>query len=279
MRGQVEPGAGPPPTHTLPGSQPQSGSGLQRCAGREQAEGPGREPAARLPAHPQPALSGCVRGLGTWSQQQLQLTPACQAGLLDTPFLPFSSPIPPQFFSFGSTDGIRTQVSVGPERAGMVALLPSGHPGLRPPDIQLGSRASVPRPQGYTEVPSCPFPGPGRTGPTAAPPQELSFPLSGFSHCSEMHESCFFGEDRHPRLHTWHAHKSQDTAFSLSLPPRTRSAGSTLVPAKPQRSVISSRHPPQPLVTGGVIPTSLSPWLHSRHVEVPRSGTEPASEQ
>ncbi|XP_026935896.1 MEF2-activating motif and SAP domain-containing transcriptional regulator isoform X4 [Sagmatias obliquidens] len=44
----------------LAGSWPQNGSGLRRCAGREQAGGPGREQAARPPA-----CTGCVRGLGT----------------------------------------------------------------------------------------------------------------------------------------------------------------------------------------------------------------------
>ncbi|XP_068384801.1 MEF2-activating motif and SAP domain-containing transcriptional regulator isoform X1 [Eschrichtius robustus] len=44
----------------LAGSWPQNGSGLRRCAGREQAGGPGREQAARPPA-----CKGCVRGLGT----------------------------------------------------------------------------------------------------------------------------------------------------------------------------------------------------------------------
>lgn len=44
----------------LPGSWPQNGSGLRRCAGREQAGGPGREQAARPPA-----CTECVRGLGT----------------------------------------------------------------------------------------------------------------------------------------------------------------------------------------------------------------------
>ena len=67
----------------------------------------------------------------------------------------------------------------------------------------------------------------------------------GFSHSREMRESrsCFLGEYRHPRLHTWHTCKSQDVTFSFSLSPRTQSAGSTLLPAKPQKSGILLPHP------------------------------------
>ena len=104
------------------------------------------------------------------SRQQLQLTLACQARLLDTPFPPFSSHLPPQSSSFGSTDAIRTRVSVGPEREGMAAPLPWGTLECSCHTSCFGPRASVPMPQGTlpshpalpqdpgVQIPGCPTP-------------------------------------------------------------------------------------------------------------------------
>lgn len=59
------------------------------------------------------------------SRQQLQLEPPARPGSWTLPsrLSPPTPFFPPQSSSFGSTDGIRTRVSVGPEREGMVAPL------------------------------------------------------------------------------------------------------------------------------------------------------------
>ncbi|XP_059009720.1 MEF2-activating motif and SAP domain-containing transcriptional regulator isoform X3 [Mustela lutreola] len=67
--------------------------------------------------------------------------------------------------------------------------------------------------------------------------------------------SRFFGEDRHPRLHTGHTLESQDVAFGFSLSSRTRSAGPTAAPEKTPKSV--DPQPPHPLVTEDMIPAFL----------------------
>lgn len=173
--------------------------------------------------------------------RQLQLTAACQARLLDTPFPPFSSHLPPQSSSFGSTDGIRTQVSVGPEREGMVAPLPRDTLEYSYQICCSGPRPSVPMPQGTLKAhPALPWDREYRS--PAAPPLGPLFLLLGFSHSSEVHESrfCFFGEDRHPRPHLAHTQIS-GCGFQL-LFPRTRSAGPTPVQVKPQKSVILNHH-------------------------------------
>lgn len=137
---------------------PQNSSGLRCHAGREQAGGPGREQAACPPA-----CTGCVRGLDT----HVPPTTAAHTRLPGQALghsLPASLlPLLPQSFSFGSTDGIRTRVSVGPEREGMVAPLPLGHPwggschtscfgsraqSLRP-RVHCGPLLSFPRTHGY----------------------------------------------------------------------------------------------------------------------------------
>lgn len=152
-----------PPACTLAGSPPQNSSGLCCPAGREQAGGPGREQAACPPA-----CMGCVRGLDT----RVPPTTAAHTRLPGQALghsLPASLlPLLPQSFSFGSTDGIRTRVSVGPEREGMVAPLPLGHPGGQLPHILLWFLSPVSMPQGSlwsppvlpqdprVQIPSCP---------------------------------------------------------------------------------------------------------------------------
>lgn len=150
-------------------------------AGRQQAGGPGEGAGC-----PPTRLHGvCVRGLGTHVPPATAACTACQARLLDTPFPP--SPPTPSCFqssSFGSTDSIRTQVSVGPEREGM--MTPPGHQGSRADPQAKGLALGPPRPllreetnslgapwsaaadssqvpslsphaSGYTEIPSCPL--------------------------------------------------------------------------------------------------------------------------
>lgn len=60
------------------------------------------------------------------SCQQLQLALRARMGFWTLPsrLSPPTPFLPPQSSNFGSTDGIRTRVSVGPEREGMVASLP-----------------------------------------------------------------------------------------------------------------------------------------------------------
>lgn len=121
---------------------------------QEQARGPGKgEGAGCLPTRP-----GSVKGLGTCvSRQQLQLPPTSQVGLWT---LPSRLPCPtslflPQFCSFGSTDGIKTAVSVGPQRDGIVASVPEEH-------------ACLPH---RSESPACHF---HRTQESVEPPHPLS---------------------------------------------------------------------------------------------------------
>lgn len=129
---------------------------------QEQARGPGKgEGAGCLPTRP-----GSVKGLGTCvSRQQLQLPPTSQVGLWT---LPSRLPCPtslflPQSCSFGSTDGIKTAVSVGPQRDGIVASVPEEH-------------ACLPH---RSESPACHFSqDAGVSG--ATPPLEL-FPIAQLS--------------------------------------------------------------------------------------------------
>lgn len=152
-----------PPACMLAGSPPQNSPGLRCRAGREQAGGPGREQAACPPA-----CTGCVWGLDT----HVPPTTAAHTRLPGQALghsLPASLlPLLPQSFSFGSTDGIRTRVSVGPAREGMVAPLPLGHPGGQLPHIVLWFLSPVSTPQGSlwsppvlpqdprVQIPSCP---------------------------------------------------------------------------------------------------------------------------
>lgn len=180
------------------------------------------------------------------SRQQLQLTLACQARLLDTPFPPFSSHLPPQSSSFGSTDAIRTQVSVGPEREGMAALLPWGTLECSCHTSCFGSRASAPMPQGTlqshpalpqdpgVQIPGCPTPRSFSSCSWAFPtpmkcmdPDPVSLEKTGIPHPTL---------GTHTNLRMW---------LSASFSPRTRSAGPTPVPVKPQESVILSYHTPR----------------------------------
>lgn len=59
-------------------------------------------------------------------QQQLELPARPGSWTLPSRLSPPTPFFPLQSSSFGSTDGIRTRVSVGPEREGMVAPLPWG---------------------------------------------------------------------------------------------------------------------------------------------------------
>jgi len=149
-----------PPACMLAGSPPQNSSGLRCRAGREQAGGPGREQAACPPA-----CTGCVRGLDT----HVPPTTAAHTRLPGQALghsLPASLlPLLPQSFSFGSTDGIRTRVSVGPEREGIVAPLPLGHPwGAAATHLALVPEPNLYAP-GFIVVPSCPSPRPTGTDP------------------------------------------------------------------------------------------------------------------
>lgn len=99
------------------------------------------------------------------SRQQLQLPPTSQV----RPWtLPSRLPCPtslflPQSCSFGSTDGIRTAVSVGPQREGIMTSVPKEHACL-----PHGSEASA-----------CHFQG---TPESVEPPQ----PLSSVFYCSAI---------------------------------------------------------------------------------------------
>lgn len=169
-----------PPACMLAGTWPWNSSALSACW---QAAGGRPWRGSRLPAHP--LARGVCKGAGHARPASDCSLYACQARLLDTPFPP--SPPTPSCFqssSFGSTDSIRTQVSVGPEREGM--MTPPGHQGsradpqakglalgppgplLREETNSLGAPWSAaadssqvlslsPHASGYTEIPSCPL--------------------------------------------------------------------------------------------------------------------------
>lgn len=101
------------------------GAGSRREAReREQAAGP-------------PAGMGCVRGLGTHVLPTTAACAACQARLLDTPFPPFSSHLPP--FSIVLQLRIHRRYQdpskCGPWKGGGGGLTPLGRPGEKLPDL------------------------------------------------------------------------------------------------------------------------------------------------
>lgn len=103
-----------------------SGSGPRCLAGRSRQEALGRErEQAACPPAGECEGAGHVCVLPTTAQ----LPPTSQVGLWT---LPSRLPCPtslflPQSCSFGSTDGIKTAVSVGPQRDGIVASVPEEH--------------------------------------------------------------------------------------------------------------------------------------------------------
>lgn len=241
-------GAGLPPACTLAGTSPQNGSGPSRSAGREQAGGPGKG-AGCLPTARRRAV--CVRGLGTRVPPTAATQTACQAGLLDTPsrLSPPTPFFPPQSSSSGSTDGIRTRVSVGPAREGVAAPLP----------LECSCRVSwlVPEPQSLCpgDAETHPLGGPRSTDPLHPTPRS--------SLVSPLPVKCVHPEENAPGptfgVHT----RVSGRGFGLLSLLKARSTGPTPVPANPQ---ILDPQPPHPLGTEAGIPAFLERgkvWLSS----------------
>lgn len=131
-------------------------------AGKRPWEGKGN----RLPAHPPPV---CVKGLGTCVPPTTVAPTHRTSQALDTPFPPSLSHLPfpsTQSCSFGSTDGIKTAVSVGPQGEGMVASVPKDH--------------ACPQ---NSETPACHF---QRTQGSAGPPHPSNSPQVSHARCPHL---------------------------------------------------------------------------------------------
>lgn len=102
-----------PPACMLAGSPPQNSPGLRCRAGRSRQEA--RE-GSRLPLPTTPTQGGM--GLDTHVPPTTAAHTRLPGQALGHSLPPSLLPLLPQSFSFGSTDGIRTRVSVGPAREG-----------------------------------------------------------------------------------------------------------------------------------------------------------------
>lgn len=130
LKWQVGPGAWLPPGCRLAGFQPQEWLWPKMLCWQEQARGPGKGAGiGRPPAHPPRVCEGAGHVCPANN-----LAPTHQPGFGHSLPLPLPST---QSCSFGSTDGIKTAVSVGPRREGMVASVPKDHACLKTVKSQL----------------------------------------------------------------------------------------------------------------------------------------------